>query len=173
MRGLFPGRFQPFHFGHLSVVKWALERVDELVILIGSVNDSHTLLNPFTAGERIEMIRNSLVENEIDLRKIFIIPVSEILISSMWARQVMSLAPKFDVVFTRNPLVITAFKECGIKVIVPPSFNREKFSSTKIRKSMLSDDKTWEELLPDSVRKFIIERDLVSRIREIAKSDKQ
>ncbi|MBP1357507.1 MAG: adenylyltransferase/cytidyltransferase family protein, partial [Sulfolobus sp.] len=41
-RGLYPGRFQPFHLGHLSVIKWALERVNELIILIGSAQESHT-----------------------------------------------------------------------------------------------------------------------------------
>ncbi|MDW8086336.1 MAG: adenylyltransferase/cytidyltransferase family protein, partial [Ignisphaera sp.] len=27
-RGVYPGRFQPFHWGHVSVVRWALERGD-------------------------------------------------------------------------------------------------------------------------------------------------
>ncbi|MEM3766696.1 MAG: adenylyltransferase/cytidyltransferase family protein, partial [Candidatus Bathyarchaeia archaeon] len=31
-RGLFVGRFQPFHKGHLHVIKEILSEVDELVI---------------------------------------------------------------------------------------------------------------------------------------------
>lgn len=34
-RGLFVGRFQPFHLGHLHVIKELLEKVDELIIAIG------------------------------------------------------------------------------------------------------------------------------------------
>ncbi len=45
-RALIFGRFQPFHFGHLNVIKWALEKFDELVLLVGMANESHTLLNP-------------------------------------------------------------------------------------------------------------------------------
>jgi len=47
-RALIFGRFQPFHLGHLMVIKWALEKFDELVLLVGMANESHTLLNPFT-----------------------------------------------------------------------------------------------------------------------------
>ncbi|MEM2975778.1 MAG: adenylyltransferase/cytidyltransferase family protein, partial [Candidatus Bathyarchaeia archaeon] len=47
-RGLFVGRFQPFHLGHLTAVKNILKSVDELVIIVGSAQYSHRLDNPFT-----------------------------------------------------------------------------------------------------------------------------
>jgi len=47
-RGLFVGRFQPFHLGHLGVVKDILNEVDELVIVVGSAQYSHRIDNPFT-----------------------------------------------------------------------------------------------------------------------------
>jgi len=59
-RGLIVGRFQPYHIGHNSAVKKILEELDEIVIVIGSSDDSHSISNPFTAGERIEMISESL-----------------------------------------------------------------------------------------------------------------
>ncbi|MEM0023032.1 MAG: adenylyltransferase/cytidyltransferase family protein, partial [Archaeoglobaceae archaeon] len=49
MRALFIGRFQPYHLGHHEVVKKILEEVDELIIGIGSAQESHSLENPFTA----------------------------------------------------------------------------------------------------------------------------
>ena len=56
MRGLLIGRFQPFHGGHLEVVRKI--RTDRpaasLLIGIGSAEESYTWENPFTAGERIE-----------------------------------------------------------------------------------------------------------------------
>ena len=55
-RGLIVGRFQPYHAGHHNSVKKILQEVDELVIVVGSSDNSHTVPNPFTAGERIEMI---------------------------------------------------------------------------------------------------------------------
>ncbi|MEM3596417.1 MAG: adenylyltransferase/cytidyltransferase family protein, partial [Candidatus Bathyarchaeia archaeon] len=59
MVGLYVGRFQPFHLGHLEVVRSILNRADELIIAIGSSQYSHTRRNPFTAGERVTMIRES------------------------------------------------------------------------------------------------------------------
>jgi len=64
-RGLIVGRFQPFHKGHLHAVKRVLEEVDEIIIVVGSAQYSHRLDNPFTAGERLLMIRRALQEAEI------------------------------------------------------------------------------------------------------------
>ena len=50
--GLFVGRFQPFHNGHLAAVRYALDRVDYLYIVVGSAQKSHERYNPFTAGEQ-------------------------------------------------------------------------------------------------------------------------
>jgi nicotinamide-nucleotide adenylyltransferase len=55
-RGLYIGRFQPYHLGHQAVLQKIVEEVDEIVVGLGSAQASHTLDNPFTAGERISMI---------------------------------------------------------------------------------------------------------------------
>ncbi|MCD6340506.1 MAG: adenylyltransferase/cytidyltransferase family protein, partial [Desulfurococcales archaeon] len=70
-RALFPGRFQPIHWGHVSVIKWALSKVDELIIGVGTAQESHTIVNPFTAGERVVMIRLALEEAGVDLRRVY------------------------------------------------------------------------------------------------------
>jgi len=53
------GRFQPFHNGHLSVVKRAYEVANRVLVLVGSSNTSINMRNPFTYEERMEMIINS------------------------------------------------------------------------------------------------------------------
>ncbi len=50
------GRFQPFHNGHLEVVKTALELCNTLIIIVGSANQPSTYKNPWSAAERIDMI---------------------------------------------------------------------------------------------------------------------
>ena len=55
-RGLVLGRFQPFHFGHLELIKEMVKEEIEPLICIGSAQHSHTSENPFTAEERKEMI---------------------------------------------------------------------------------------------------------------------
>ena len=57
MRALLIGRFQPFHKGHLAVIKKILGEADELIIVVGSSQHRDVVENPFSAEERVEMIR--------------------------------------------------------------------------------------------------------------------
>lgn len=45
MSALIIGRFQPFHKGHLSVIKMVAEKSDSIIIGIGSAQLSHTFEN--------------------------------------------------------------------------------------------------------------------------------
>jgi nicotinamide-nucleotide adenylyltransferase len=171
LRGIYPGRFQPFHLGHLEVLKWGLNKVDELIVLVGSAQESHTLTNPFTAGERIEMIRGTLIENGIDLSKIITIPIPDILMNSVWAHHVSMYVPSFSILFARNPLVVRIFKEAGYSTIIPPAFNREKYNSTLIRKLMITNG-NWKDLVSESTYTFIKSIKGDERLKEIVGSDK-
>lgn len=170
-RGVFPGRFQPFHLGHLETVKWALERVDELIIVIGTAQESHTIVNPFTAGERMLMIKEALREEKIDMSRIYIVPVPDVLMNSVWVNYVKIFVPDFQYGVSRNPLVIRLFKEAGYEVLIPPAFSRDKYSSTKIRMLMLANDPSWRERVPKAVARIIDELRGVERLREISGVD--
>ena len=63
------GRFQPFHNGHLAVVKRALQECDRLHIIIGSADAARSLKNPFTAFEREFAITQCLVDEAPDMSK--------------------------------------------------------------------------------------------------------
>lgn len=62
--GVFIGRFQPLHLGHLNTIERAIEEVDELVIVIGSARTARNLRNPFTATERQVMIENAIAPSK-------------------------------------------------------------------------------------------------------------
>lgn len=51
------GRFQPFHNAHLATVVAAAEQARQVIIVIGSSNQPRSVNDPFTADERIEMIK--------------------------------------------------------------------------------------------------------------------
>ena len=112
-RALVFGRFQPFHYGHLMVVNWALSLFDEIVILIGMADESHTLQNPFTAGERIWMIREALRNEGIDLTRIVTatIPTMSIYVGN--ALYVIKLVPPVEAIITRNPVTAQVFRDAG------------------------------------------------------------
>jgi bifunctional NMN adenylyltransferase/nudix hydrolase len=63
---VFVGRFQPLHYGHLTVVEEALQRSKYLLILVGSANEPRSYRNPFTVDERIEMIASTLTAEQRD-----------------------------------------------------------------------------------------------------------
>uniref|UniRef100_A0A7C4FAU0 Nicotinamide-nucleotide adenylyltransferase n=1 Tax=Ignisphaera aggregans TaxID=334771 RepID=A0A7C4FAU0_9CREN len=171
IRGVYPGRFQPIHWGHVNVIKWSLERVDELIIVIGTAQESHTIVNPFTAGERVVMVKEALKDAEIDFSRVYIIPVPDILMNVVWVKYVAMYVPPFRYGIARNPLVVRLFKESGYEILMPPSYNREIYSSTRIRTMMIVGDEKWRELVPPSVARFIDEIKGVERIREIMGRD--
>lgn len=170
-RGLFVGRFQPFHKGHLEVIKRIMKEVDELVIIVGSSQYSHRLDNPFTAGERITMIREALKEEGIQLSRIWIIPVPDVHQHALWVSQIVGYSPKFDVVYANEPLTRRLFIEAGCRVEPLPFIKREIYLATEIRKRM-SRGEDWEKLVPNSVVNIIKEIEGEVRLRDLNKTDK-
>jgi len=170
-RGLYVGRFQPFHLGHLGAIKDILEEIEELVIVIGSAQYSHNLNNPFTAGERLTMVRKALEEAGIDFSRIWIVPVPDVHLHMMWVSAVEGYTPRFDVVYSNEPLTRRLFMEAGYKVKAIRFHERKLCSSTEIREKILKDE-SWEKLVPKSVAAFIRDIDGVNRLRDLTKSDK-
>jgi len=170
-RGLFVGRFQPFHLGHLAAIKDVLKEVDELVIVIGSAQYSHNLNNPFTAGERLIMVRKALEEAGIDYSRVWVVPVPDAHLHMMWVSALEGYTPPFDVVYSNEPLTRRLFIEAGYKVKAVRFHERKLYSSTEIRERMLKEE-SWEKLVPRSVAVFIKEIDGVNRLRDLTKSDK-
>ena len=169
--GLFIGRFQPFHKGHLATVKFALERVEQLVIVVGSAQKSHEPRNPFTAGERIRMIKESLdIDGETDVRRILIIPVPDTDVHALWTHQVDMLVPKYDVVFANDLFTLMLFQEKGIKALEAPLYRRDEMKATEIRKRMIAEE-VWEDLVPIPVSKVIKEINGVERVKALSRRD--
>lgn len=170
--GLFVGRFQPFHYGHLAAVKFALKQVDYLYVVVGSAQISHQRDNPFTAGERISMIKSALDGNGVDPSKWMSIPIVDADSHSVWVSSVESMLPKFDVVFTNDSLTFLLFKEEGIEVKSVPFLDRKRFSATNIRDRIL-ERKDWQSLVPPQVAKLVIRFGGVERVSELRKKDIQ
>ena len=146
--------------GHAQIIAEALEQVDELIVGIGSAERSYTENNPFTAGERMEMVLRFSGDRTIP------VPIRDINRYSVWVSHVTSLVPSFDVVFSNNPLTIKLFEEASVEVRSTKLVERSRFSGTYVRKVMLEGG-DWSKLVPDPVKKFILEIDGVSRMKEI------
>jgi nicotinamide-nucleotide adenylyltransferase len=168
-RGLLIGRFQPFHLGHLKGINEIFKEVDELIILLGSAQYSHSYNNPFTAGERIMMVHDALIENGFDLSKLYIIPLIDTNDNRIWVAHLTSTVPAFDNAYTHNPLVKRLLYESNINVRSTNLFDRENYSATVVRNRILNNG-NWEELVPAAVAKIIKAISGVERIQQIGDS---
>ena len=167
MRGLYIGRFQPYHLGHQAVIHKIAGEVDEVIIVVGSAQLSHTPENPFTAGERMTMIYGALK----DLReRCYVIPLQDVDRNAVWVSHLQSMMPAFDLVYSNNPLVVELFTEKGIEVRKPPMYVRQSYSGTVIRK-LMTEGGDWKSLVPENVASVIIDIGGIERLMNIRRND--
>lgn len=166
-RGLFLGRFQPFHSGHLAVITELRRRRPEepLLLGIGSAQLSHTPDNPFTGGERMEMVLRSLVEAHLD--GVVPVPLLDIDRHGLWVAYLASILPRFGRVYTHNPLTELLFREAGYRVVPVAWQERERFEGTRIRR-LLAQDGPWRPLVPPAVAGYLESIDATGRLRLLA-----
>jgi len=160
------GRFQPFHLGHLESIKQILKECGHLIIGIGSSQYANTIENPFSSDERCRMIKATLSDNRIPEDSYEIVLVPDIHDKERWVRHAVSLCPKFDVVYTRNRLVASLFKEQGYEVKNQSLFLGEEYNATSIRER-ISHDSSWKELLPLAVVKILESIGAVERLKSL------
>lgn len=167
-RALFIGRFQPFHNGHLEVIKHLSTEYDDILIGIGSAYENYTRKNPFTAGERFEMIEVSLRSEGIS--NYSIIPLPDINRYDIWPHHVQSLCPQFTMVYSNNPLIKELFLKAGYKVDSTELINRKEYSGSEIRRRILKNE-SWHDLVPPNVAKIMEDISGAERIRLIDTRD--
>ncbi len=170
MRAFYIGRFQPYHLGHDAVIRQIAKKAEDLIIAIGSAQKSHTPDDPFTAGERMMMLVDSL-RGQMEV-PFYVIPLEDVERNSVWVSNVKSMTPPFDVAYSNNPLVTRLFKEAGVKVRHSPLFKRNEYSGTEIRRRMVAGER-WEHLVPKAVVRIVREVRGVQRLRELAKGDQE
>lgn len=167
-RALFIGRFQPLHKGHEYALNYILEREDEVIVAVGSTQDNFTLNNPLTTGERIEIIWEYLRSRNLTNR-VIICSVPDINNNFVWPRHVMSLVPKFDIVYSGNELVLMLFESAGVSVHRILEKNREEYQGTMIRRKILRGE-PWEQYVPKIVARMLKQLGFEERIRRLAKT---
>lgn len=169
---LFIGRFQPFHNGHLDIVKHILKNHKKIIIVIGSAEKSFEKRNPLTAKERQQIIKSTLKEAEIPSSKFKIIPLKNLNNFPNWANYILKNVPKIDVLYTGSKLVKDCFsgkysKACTIK---PPSIKIKKIhkniqiSGALVRK-MILENSAWEKFVSKSAAKLLKKWEVKLRLK--------
>jgi nicotinamide-nucleotide adenylyltransferase len=154
MNALVIGRFQPFHKGHLQLIKNISHTYENIIIGIGSSQYSHTYENPFTYKERSFMITATLTYHKIS--NFTIISLPDLHDPPNWVKHVTKLTPSFDVVITNNDFTKELFIEKGYTVKHTSLYNRKKYSG-KIIRERIKKQKSWKHLVPKEVSIYIQE----------------
>jgi len=146
---LFLGRFQPFHNGHLDAVAqiFATGKVETLLIAIGSSQISHEPSNPFTAGERWQMIYHSLLDAGYSEAQFKIMPLADISHNHLWPHFVQQQLPPFTQVFSGSPWVRELFNHALPKITTQTLQQQHAVSATAVRAALAADE-SWQQLVP-------------------------
>lgn len=157
--GVYWGRFNPPHKGHIALVKRLVKKVDLLIVAVGNAEGKNTKRNPFSGDERVEMLKSYLREQNIKVKDV--VAVED---GSSWASSIDNLfekCGKFDVLFTDHKTIARLVGN-RVKVV---GFGREGgISSTMIRGSIAKGGE-WEDLTGKSVVRLIRRFDGIARIK--------
>ncbi len=96
---VFIGRFQPFHVGHLAVIKTALAQSKHVILLIGSAKQPRSTRNAFNFDERMQMVLSAFSAE--DAARIRCVPLVDVLYND--ARWVTSVEQAVQSVTGTNP----------------------------------------------------------------------
>jgi nicotinamide-nucleotide adenylyltransferase len=165
----FVGRFQPFHLGHARVVKQMAGLFDELIVVIGSAEQSYTRANPFTSGERHVMVRDYARSEHLD--NVTIVPIADTTNNAAWVANLTQHCPPFQYVIGNNAGVHVHFEghhnRYGkpYQVMRPEHWMREMYVGTKIRALLLEDPSEARTRLPETTWDVIEGCAGVARVR--------
>lgn len=158
MIGLFIGRFQPFHKGHLAAVKQMAAEADKIIIGIGSSQYVNEIDNPFSAEERIEMIKAALGK-EFDYEIVLVPDIND---DERWVEHVCSMVPEFDMAYTGNEHTKMLFEDAGIEVKDIELVGG--INGTTIR-DMIVNNEDYHDLVPTQVLKVMARLKAEERIK--------
>lgn len=93
--GIFIGRFQPVHQGHVHALGIAASQVDKLYILVGSANQCRSIKNPWTYQERVSMLRTKM--RTANITNYEVLPLNDYRYSdSQWMSDVRATVEHYD-----------------------------------------------------------------------------
>ncbi len=168
------GRFQPFHNGHLNLAKQILKDCNELIIAVGSSQFNFTFANPFTAGERVYFIHQSLLGAKIDLSKVYVVPILNSENNAIWVQHLKSMLPKFNSIYSGNKFVQELLSSGSetFDIQKPLFYDSSNCNGTNIRMNIVMNTE-WKQYVPDAVYRVISDVNGVHRIKVLFETQRE
>lgn len=144
--GLLIGRFQPFHFGHLYLIKKSLETVDQLVIGIGSASifDEN---NPLSYEQRRIILKKVIEKENLKERIIKIVDLEDFFNDEKWLTNVKKKAGRFDLVIGNNEWINKIMENASYLVKRISYYKRYLYEGWRIRR-LINRSLNWHQRVP-------------------------
>lgn len=162
-KGIFIGRFQPFHKGHLEVLKLMQKECEKIIIGIGSAQLKKETRNPLSSRQRRDILKRVVTARKIPAKIIKVIDVPD---DNDWMK--ILLKTKFNAIYSSNLWVLKIArsvkreKHADISIIdVKPQVDNDEtrdISATRVRKSIREGTTKWKQLVPPEVKDCIEEK---------------
>lgn len=158
--GVYIGRFQPFHKGHEDVIAQMVNKVDRIIILIGSSHSSLDPKNPFTWKERSYMI-GEYIHTTYPEVSVNIFPIADYTRDIDWEKQVQTVVSNcskesseihlFGYLKDQTSYYLQKFPQWKLNII-----NKYRdINATDIRKQLFEEGQLDSTLLPESTQKMV------------------
>jgi pantetheine-phosphate adenylyltransferase len=143
---LIVGRFQPFHKGHLFLIKKALEKANKIIIGIGSANITDEN-NPIDYETRKKVIKAVFYKEGIEEKLSKIVPLDDFFDDGKWLFNLKKQVGKFDLALGNNEWTNNILKKAGYKVLEVNYYYRAQYEGWRIRK-LIKEGKKWQDRVP-------------------------
>lgn len=164
--GLYIGRFQPLHNGHVSIIRQMAKECETIIIAIGSATECGTKRNPFSYALRAGMVHELFVQSGPSYENFYVIPIAD--------REHPSNDPSWGNYFIDRVKVYTGLlpdviyegveddrKNWYDNVAIPVKRvcrSKVPISGTKVREYLLNDDRTSFNLVTPFTTHVIYEK---------------
>ena len=162
VRGLVVGRFQPFHNGHLALIRSAGEQCLELTVGIGSATAKPSLRNPFSFDERKRMVEAALGAARLQAR---VLAIPDLHDPPRWAAHVAAIVGPVDKVFGNDDETLSLFELAGVPVVRTGLVERERHEARLVRAQLAEDDPSWRRAVPPAVAQLLDQWEAGRRLR--------
>lgn len=158
---VFIGRFQPFHLAHLELLTQALDKANNVIVVLGGYKNASNIRNPWTSADREDMVRASLSKEDNERVK-FIHMRDYLYNDNLWLTVVQQKVEEITGDSTSVALIGHQYDRTSSYLTQFPQWSRievkniDKFlHATDIRQMYFTHDAGYKKFLPEGTVKFL------------------
>jgi cytidyltransferase-like protein len=181
--GVIHGRFQMLHMGHMEYLLSGKSRCDVLYIGItnpdpeltaSNTNDmkrTNLSANPFTYYERLEMIRDAMLEFGVKREEFEIVPFP-INFPQLLKYYVPLDATFFLTIYDSwGEHKLKTIQDLGVDVdLMWTKTMDERLTSGSEVRSLIANDGDWRNLVPKTTVEYLVSNNLIARVKKLCKN---